>query len=125
MTDEGDPLTDENGDPIYVSDEFLERLEAVDETRDRIESLQEELQGLDIGLDESDTKRLLWARLSGWSLSDVQGALDAVDEVSTRSTEDLVVRLVAQLGNMTQEETEEFLQECDRLRRKYGNGGGR
>ena len=109
-----------DGVPEEVSEEFIERLDAVEEARQRIETLQSEMDSLDIGLDETDTERLLWARMSGWSLSDVRGTFDALESVRSRSSEDLTTRLLAQLGNMSQHEAEEFLQECARLRRKYG-----
>jgi hypothetical protein len=106
--------------PPEIDEEFVERLEAVEEVRDRLDSLKSEIDGLEIGLDEEDTERLLWARMSGWSLSEIRATFDALEEVKTRSTEDLTVRLLAQLGEVNQQEAEEFLQECDRLRRKYG-----
>jgi uncharacterized SAM-dependent methyltransferase len=75
---------------------------------------------LDLALDQDDTERLLWARLPNWSLSEVRQAFAAVEEVDSRSERDLAVRLLAQLGNMTQDEADEFLSECDALRRTYG-----
>jgi len=116
--DRGDGIQTDGGEEI--DEEFLERLESVELVRDEINRLQNEIEDLDIGLDGNDTERLLWARLTGWSLSDVRDTFDALEDVRTRSNEDLTIRLVAQLGDVNQKEAEEFLEECDRLRRKYG-----
>jgi polyhydroxyalkanoate synthesis regulator phasin len=117
-TDSGRLLTDGGTSP-EVSEEFLERLEDVEQVRQQIKDLQNELERLDIGLEDEDTERLLWARLSGWSLTDVRNAFEAIEDLQRADTEDLVVRLVAQLGGMTQQEADEFLAECHRLQRKY------
>lgn len=119
----GDGIETDGGQtdgPLSEADEeFLERLEDVEDALARIDRLQDDIDDLDIGLDAEDTRRLLWARMSGWSLSDIETAFDAVDDVQSRDSEDLLIRLLAQLGSMTQEEADEFLAECTRLRTKY------
>lgn len=70
---------DADGVPEDIDDEFLDRLEAVAEAEERVASLTAELERIDIGLDEEDTRRLLWAHLTGWSLSDISETFDAVD----------------------------------------------
>ena len=112
---------DDDAIPEEVDDEFLERLEAVADAEQRVSDLTAELDRIDIGLDDEDTRRLLWAHLTGWSLSDISEAFEAVDDLQRRDSRDLTVRLLAQLSNNSRKDVREFLDECDRLERKYGS----
>lgn len=113
-------LLDGDGVPEEVDDEFLMKLDAVADAEARVVALAEELDRIDIGLDEEDTRRLLWAHLTGWSLSDITEAFEAVEDLQRRDSRDLTVRLLAQLSNNSREDVRDFLDECDRLERKYG-----
>jgi len=106
--------------PEGVDEEFLARLNSIEAAEERVDELREEVTRLnDLPLDEDDTQRLLWARLSGWSLTDIRGAFEAVDDLRTAPSRELTIRLLAQLGQMTQDETEELLDEIEALARKY------
>jgi len=112
--------TDDDGIPEEVDDAFLAKLEAVSNAEQRVAELTAELERVDIGLDDEDTRRLLWAHLTGWSLSDISEAFEAVDDLQRRDSRDLTVRLLAQLSSNSREDVRDFLDECDRLERKYG-----
>lgn len=112
---------DGDGIPEEVDDEFLEQLEAVADAEQRVENLTAGLNRIDIGLDDEDTRRLLWAHLTGWSLTDISEAFEAVDDLQRRDSRDLTVRLLAQLSNNSREDVRDFLDECDRLEQKYGS----
>ncbi|WP_066418839.1 hypothetical protein [Halorubrum aethiopicum] len=114
-------LLDDDGIPEEVDDEFLNKLEAVADAEQRVANLTAELDRIDIGLDEEDTRRLLWAHLTGWSLSDISETFEAVEDLQRRDSRDLTVRLLAQLSNNSREDVRDFLDECDRLDRKYGS----
>ena len=114
---------DDDGIPEAVDDAFLAKLEAVSNAEARVAELADELERVDTGLDEEDTRRLLWAHLTGWSLSDISEAFDAVEDLQQRDSRDLTVRLLAQLSDNTQEDVRDFLDECDRLERKYATEG--
>lgn len=111
---------DDDGIPEEVDDAFLAKLEAVANAEERVAELTAELEAIDIGLDDEDTRRLLWAHLTGWSLSDISEAVEAIEDLQRRDSRDLTVRLLAQLSNNSREDVREFLDECDRLERKYG-----
>ena len=111
---------DDDGIPEEVDDEFLAKLEAVANAEQRVAELTEELEQMDIGLDEEDTQRLLWAHLRNWSLSDLPEAFDALGDIQRLDSRELTVRLLAQLSKNSQEDVRDLLDECDRLERKYG-----
>ena len=71
-------LLDDDGIPEEVDDEFLAKLDAVADAEQRVAALTGELERIDIGLDGEDTRRLLWAHLTGWSLTDIEETFDAV-----------------------------------------------
>jgi|GEM_PF-3532091 uncharacterized small protein (DUF1192 family) len=114
-------LLDDDGIPEEVDDEFLAKLDAVADAEQRVAALTGELERIDIGLDGEDTRRLLWAHLTGWSLTDIEETFDAVEDLQRRDSRDLTVRLLAQLSNNSREDVRDFLDECDRLERKYGS----
>jgi len=102
--------------------EFLERLDAVEAALDRVEVLQRQVVDLETGLDQQDTERLLYGRMSGWSLADVRSAFDALEDVENGDERVLLVRLLADLGDLTQNEARQILDEIDRLQHKYSDG---
>jgi len=114
-------LLDDDGIPEEVDDEFLAKLDAVADAEQRVAALTGELERIDIGLDGEDTRRLLWAHLTGWSLTDIEETFDAVEDLQRRDSRDLTVRLLAQLSNNSREDVRDFLDECDRLERKCGS----
>jgi len=114
-------LLDDDGIPEEVDDEFLAKLDAVADAEQRVAALTGELERIDIGLGGEDTRRLLWAHLTGWSLTDIEETFDAVEDLQRRDSRDLTVRLLAQLSNNSREDVRDFLDECDRLERKCGS----
>jgi molybdopterin converting factor small subunit len=86
----------------------------------QVEELRAEVEALDTPLSQTDTIALLYGRRNGLNKTEIKGAFETLDDVAGTSSGDLLKRLVADLGNMTQSDADEFLGELDRLSRKYG-----
>jgi len=100
--------------------QFLQMLRTFDEATEAIQELQAEVAALNTGLDEEDAIRLIYGR-TGFSLSDVRSFFGALDTIQGADERKLLKRLLADLGNDRLEGADEFLDEVERLRNKYGD----
>jgi len=131
-----DATTDDGNDDVQLTEEvflqdstegawedateFLRMLRALDQGITVIEELQSEVASLNTGLDEEDAIRLIYGRTQ-FSLSDVRTFFDTLDTIQGADERKLLKRLLADLGNERLEDADEFLDEVERLRKKYGD----
>ena len=78
----------------------------------------------DTGLEDDDVVDLLWARKHDRTKSETEGALDALRSIDSRDRREVMIRLVAAYGNMSQSDAEDFVDDLYRLRDRYGADAG-
>lgn len=110
----------ELGAATIDADEFATQLHAISGAAEQLGDLQATIERIETGLTEEDAVRLIYGR-SGWSLSDIRKMFGTLDQIEGASDRKLVVRLLADLGNVTLDDAEEFYEEVERLRKRYGD----
>lgn len=113
-------LTDGDTETYMNAHEFVELLDSVERATTSIERIQREVENLNTGLEEEDCIRLIYGRTQ-FSLSDVRGFFDTLDTIEGANERKLLKRLLADLGNERLENADEFLEEVERLRKRYGD----
>lgn len=116
--DEQDP-----GDPVevVVNERFVERLETLERVEYRLKNLQDEIHGLDTGLDDEDVVRLLYGRPNDLTLNQIREAFDGLAEVERADTDEVLKYLVAGFGDSTLADAETFVEQVQGLREQYGD----
>lgn len=112
-------LSDDDG-PRYDDEVFEDALALFNDALGAVEDLRDEVRDLDTPLSHGDTVALLYGRRNSLNKTEIKGAFETMDDVAGTSSDTLLKRLLADLGDMNQSEAEEFLKELDRLDRRYG-----
>lgn len=108
-------------DVSVEGEEFVEALNGVDRLARAMEEIQQELSDLNVGLDRDDAIRLIYARNHNMTISQVQGAFDAIDALVDGDPMEAGQRLLATKSDLTIEECGEVLDEMGTLAEKYGS----
>lgn len=123
-TTDGD--SPDEDDDEQIDRELFER--AVDELAAAEETsaeLRDEIRALETGLTRGDTVALLYGRRNSLTKTSIESAFSTLEDISSTSDRTLLKRLLADLGEINQTEADAFLEEVDRLRTRYGDGGDR
>jgi arginine utilization protein RocB len=137
-TTDDDPLEElfvdeDRPDEITVSEdltidtaEFHERLEAVADAADALDTLADDAAALRrSGLYDDDVESLLYGRNSGLTKSTIAAVMDALDGLTgTADREDLLVTLIADVSDESKADTRAVFEELRRLRSRYATGMG-
>jgi len=117
MTDGG-----QDEDPVDVDPEMLQRgLDALETAESSLEELGEEIHELDTGLTHSDTVALLYGRSNSLNKTEIRDAFATLEDARSKQTRTLLKRLLAdQSAELNLKEADAFLDELDRLERRYG-----
>lgn len=109
---------------------FIDTLEELADAASDLSRLADDLQALrQTGLREEDVVDLLYGRNSGLTKTTIETVIETIDDVrddTEKSTgrEQLLRRLVADLSNETQADTQEVFDELSRLHERYGRNSG-
>lgn len=116
-------FTNENGERKAKMNvlEFVHKLQSIERAANSLEALRGDVASINTGLREEDAIRLIYGRNGNWSLSDIRSMFDTLDTISGASDRKLIVRLLADLGNVKLDDSEEFYEEVERLRERYGD----
>jgi len=120
------PDTLQLGETEIETDRFLSRLSVIQGVALKLQKLRADLDSLRrTGLRDEDVVDLLYGRNSGLTKTQIRTVMETLDDLDRRldsasAREDLLVRLVADLGDETMSETEEIFEDLDRLNRRYG-----
>lgn len=101
---------------------FEDAMTAFDAALDAIETLQAEVATMDTPLSQADTVALLFGRRNSLNKTDIKTAFDTLDDVDGVSRKTLLRRVLADMSDLNQSEAEAFIDELDRLQRRYGDG---
>jgi aspartate/tyrosine/aromatic aminotransferase len=138
-TTDDDPLEelfgdeDDRPDEIEVREgvtidtaEFHDRLEAVADAADALDTLADDAAALRrSGLYDDDVESLLYGRNSGLTKSTISAVMDALDGLTgTADREDLLVTLIADVSGESKADTRVVFEELRRLRSRYATGMG-
>jgi hypothetical protein len=123
-----DLVDDADRDASIPAEEFVEALHAVREADHRLAEIQSDLASIRTGLREEDAIRLIYGRNSDCSLEEIRALFDTLDAIAGSDTRKLTIRLLADLGGCRIDDAEDFIEEVERLRERYGdlatqNGG--
>lgn len=137
--DETDPL-----ERLYVATDDAEGARAldgqeldVDALRDHLEALADAAEAVDdlvtegndlsrTGLQEGDLVALMVGRKpSKRSLRDVKSFIHTLEEIQSTSSRRLLIRLLADLSDLTQADAEVYLEELRELHKRYPPEGDR
>lgn len=124
------PGDDERPDEVDVGDvtldtaEFHERLDAIANAADAVATLSDDVRALrETGLRDDDVVDLLYGRNAGLNKSTIETVIETLDDIERRSRDKpitLLHRLVADLGDLTLDETGTVFRELGDLRERYG-----
>lgn len=120
--------SDEVPDEIVVdalttieADEFVDRLESLGAAADAVDTIASDLAALrETGLTDDDARDLIYGRNASVTKSEVEALFDAVDALDEGRASRPEVRLLSDLSGLTLAETEELLEELERLHGRYG-----
>ena len=118
-TDGGQP---EDGEEIDVDRElFEEAVSALEAAETSLEELASEVSEIDTGLTHSDTVALLYGRANSLNKTEIRDGFDTLEDVRSKSTRTLLKRLISdQSSELNLSEADAFLDELERLERRYG-----
>lgn len=117
--------SDGDDDPVDVDPEMFERaVLALENAEATMEELSDEMASIDTGLTHSDTVALLYGRRNSLNKTEVQDALDALEDASNMGTRSLVRRMLADQSDLTLKQADAFVGELERLERRYGGDDG-
>lgn len=103
--------------------EFVDCLEAIADASEAVNTLAADVETLrQTGLTDADAKALLYGRNHDLGKRDIETLFDATDRIAGGKADRPLVRLLSDLSGETLSDTETFIEELDRLRRKYGGG---
>ncbi|WP_336359070.1 hypothetical protein [Haloarcula sp. CGMCC 1.6347] len=113
---------DSDDEPVDVDPEMFERgLEALEAAESSLEELGEEIHDIDTGLTHSDTVALLYGRANSLNKTEIRDGFDTLEDIRSKKTRTLLKRLIAdQSSELNLKEADAFLDELDRLERRYG-----
>ena len=117
-------MSGDDTDAGDVDPEMFQRgLDALEAAESSLEQLGEEIHELDTGLTHSDTVALLYGRANSLNKTEIRDAFDTLEDLRSKQTRTLLKRLLAdQSAELNLKEADAFLDELDRLNRRYGEG---
>ena len=101
--------------------EFVERLESLAAAAEAVETMATDLERLrETGLSDGDARDLIYGRNNSLTKRDIEAMFDAVDQLADGRSDRPVERLLSEISGLNLTETEELMDELDRLNRRYG-----
>ncbi|WP_277539945.1 hypothetical protein [Haloarcula laminariae] len=112
----------QDGEPVDVDPEMFQRgLDALEAAESSLNEMGEEIHDIDTGLTHSDTVALLYGRANSLNKTEIRDGFDTLEDVRSKKTRTLLKRLIAdQSAELNLKEADAFLDELDRLERRYG-----
>ena len=124
MTDEDTTveISDEDFETEVDVEEFVEALYTIEDVRDEVRAVREELNKLRRGpLKENHVKAILYSEIHSATKSDISELFETADEIDRTDEGELATRLIASMSNLTLNETDELLDELEHLDDVYGD----
>lgn len=113
-------------DVTIDAQEFLDRLESLDDAAKAVTTLAHDLEQLrETRLSDDDARDLIYGRNSSLTKRDIEAMFDAVDDLSSGRADRPLVRLLADVSGLNLAEVEEMIDELDRLHERYGDDDDR
>ena len=100
-------------------EEFTESLRAVERLIEAMQEVQDELADINVGLEEEDAIRLVYAKNHNLTLQEVRDVFVAIDSLAEGDPRTAGKRLLALNTDLTIEKTGEVLDEIGKLAEKY------
>jgi hypothetical protein len=106
------------------SREFIDRLESLAAAADAVETIAHDVERIrKTGLSDADARDLIYGRNAGVAKRDIEALFDGVDALTSGRADRPLVRLLAEVSGLTLSDTEDLIDELDRLNREYGDLG--
>jgi hypothetical protein len=111
----------EDEDDVEVTREMFERgIDALDAAENTIAEFEAELSDVDTGLTHSDTIALLYGRPNDLNKTNIRNGFETLEDLRSKSTRQLLKRLLADQSPLLLKEADAFLDEIERLEQRYG-----